>query len=162
MHIAAPAAKASATSAYAGLSATKVCWTPAYLIVQKGNHGTRTGETAVKCGSSSPHVHCAGQKGVVQPRQFSPGAVITANDKETIGTPMLPSSMMRLLRLPEVCRITGLGRAMIYRLQARDSFPHSVKITDHAVGWIDSEVQAWLAQRAALSRVRSRAIDAEI
>lgn len=59
---------------------------------------------------------------------------------------------MRLLRLPEVCRVAGLGRAMIYRLQARGSFPQSVKITEHAVGWIDTEVQAWLAQRAGLRR----------
>jgi prophage regulatory protein len=59
---------------------------------------------------------------------------------------------MRLLRLPEVCRVAGLGRAMIYRLQARGSFPQSVKITEHAVGWIDTEVQAWLARRAGLRR----------
>lgn len=59
------------------------------------------------------------------------------------------SDIIRIIRLPEVCRMTGLGRAMIYRLQSRKSFPQSVKITDYAVGWIDSEVQAWLAQRAA-------------
>lgn len=59
---------------------------------------------------------------------------------------------IRILRLPEVCRVTGLGRAMIYRLQARKRFPQSVKITDHAVGWIDSEVQAWLMERTTLSR----------
>lgn len=59
------------------------------------------------------------------------------------------SNVIRIIRLPEVCRMTGLGRAMIYRLQSRKSFPQSVKITDHAVGWIHSEVQAWLAQRAA-------------
>lgn len=57
--------------------------------------------------------------------------------------------VIRIIRLPEVCRMTGLGRAMIYRLQSRKSFPQSVKITDYAVGWFDSEVQTWLAQRAA-------------
>jgi prophage regulatory protein len=56
---------------------------------------------------------------------------------------------IRLLRLPEVCKATGLGRAMIYRLQAEQRFPKSVKITEHAVGWIESEVQTWLAARAA-------------
>jgi predicted DNA-binding transcriptional regulator AlpA len=40
---------------------------------------------------------------------------------------------LRILRLPEVCRVTGLKRAMIYRLQQRKSFPQSVKITEHAV-----------------------------
>jgi len=56
---------------------------------------------------------------------------------------------IRILRLPEVCQVTGLKRAMIYRLQQRKSFPQSVKITDHAVGWIDAEVQAWLEHRVA-------------
>jgi len=56
---------------------------------------------------------------------------------------------IRLLRLPEVCKATGLGRAMIYRLQAEQRFPKSVKITEHAVGWVEAEVQTWLAARAA-------------
>jgi prophage regulatory protein len=56
---------------------------------------------------------------------------------------------IRILRLPEVCKSTGLGRAMIYRLQAEQRFPKSVRITEHAVGWIESEVQTWLAARAA-------------
>jgi prophage regulatory protein len=56
---------------------------------------------------------------------------------------------IRILRLPEVCQVTGLKRAMIYRLQQRKRFPQSVKITDHAVGWIDAEIQAWLQRRAA-------------
>ncbi len=56
---------------------------------------------------------------------------------------------IRILRLPEVCKTTGLGRAMIYRLQAARRFPKSVKITEHAVGWIETEVQAWLAERIA-------------
>jgi prophage regulatory protein len=60
--------------------------------------------------------------------------------------------LSRWLRLPEVCQVTGLKRAMIYRLQQRKSFPQSVKITDHAVGWIDAEVQAWLEQRIAARR----------
>jgi prophage regulatory protein len=63
---------------------------------------------------------------------------------------------IRILRLPEVCQVTGLKRAMIYRLQQRKSFPQSVKITDHAVGWIDAEVQAWLEQRIAARRGGAR------
>ena len=56
---------------------------------------------------------------------------------------------IRILRLPEVCKATGLRRAMIYRLQAEQRFPKSVKITEHAVGWVESEVQTWLAARLA-------------
>jgi prophage regulatory protein len=69
----------------------------------------------------------------------------------------IAAGAIRILRLPEVCQVTGLKRAMIYRLQQRQSFPQSVKITDHAVGWIDAEVQAWLEQRVAARQVGARA-----
>ena len=57
--------------------------------------------------------------------------------------------LARILRLRDVCHTTGLGRSMIYRLQQEKRFPQSVKITDYAVGWLEAEVQQWLAQRAA-------------
>ena len=69
----------------------------------------------------------------------------------------IAAGAIRILRLPEVCQVTGLKRAMIYRLQQRKSFPQSVKITDHAVGWINAEVQAWLEQRVAARQVGARA-----
>lgn len=75
---------------------------------------------------------------------FSTGAsrqVLAANESTVVA--------LRMLRLPEVCQITGLKRAMIYRLQQQKSFPQNVKITDRAVGWVDAEVQAWLAKRIA-------------
>jgi prophage regulatory protein len=59
------------------------------------------------------------------------------------------ASPARILRLPAVISMTGLKRSMIYQLQAERRFPRSVKITDFAVGWLDTEVQAWVAQRAA-------------
>lgn len=65
---------------------------------------------------------------------------------------------VRILRLPEVCRRTGLSRAMIYRLQAARRFPQSVRITAYAVGWIEEEVNAWLVQRIARSRSQSKAM----
>jgi prophage regulatory protein len=65
---------------------------------------------------------------------------------------------VRILRLPEVCQRTGLSRAMIYRLQAARRFPQSVRITAYAVGWIEGEVQAWLLQRIARSRVDPKGI----
>ena len=63
-----------------------------------------------------------------------------------------PSIPIKVLRLPDVCKVTGLRRAMIYRLQSQQRFPHSISITDHAVGWIEREVQAWLEQRLAARR----------
>ena len=68
---------------------------------------------------------------------------------QSINASEAAAGAIRILRLPEVCQATGLKRAMIYRLQQRKRFPQSVKITDHAVGWIDAEVQAWLDERVA-------------
>src|SRR5258706_14625503 len=51
------------------------------------------------------------------------------------------------LRLPQVCKMTGLRRSMIYRMQAEKRFPQRIKLTERAVGWLEREVQEWLAQR---------------
>jgi len=53
----------------------------------------------------------------------------------------------QILRLPQVCRMTGLGRSMIYQLEAERRFPSRVRIGARAVGWVESEVQGWLAGR---------------
>jgi prophage regulatory protein len=45
--------------------------------------------------------------------------------------------------------MTGLGKTKIYELQAEGRFPMSVQITTHSVGWVEHEVQAWLAGRLA-------------
>ena len=36
---------------------------------------------------------------------------------------------------------------MVYQLEAEQRFPHRIKIGLRAVGWVESEIQAWLAQR---------------
>lgn len=54
----------------------------------------------------------------------------------------------RILRWPEVQQLTGLSRTTVWRLIAAQQFPRSVKITSHAVGWRQSEVNAWIESRA--------------
>jgi prophage regulatory protein len=58
----------------------------------------------------------------------------------------------RILRLPEVCAVTGLGRSFIYQLQADGSFPKRVKLGVRAVGWLEDEVQRWLSDKGAENR----------
>jgi prophage regulatory protein len=62
------------------------------------------------------------------------------------------TSAGNVVRLPEVRRMTGLGRSTIYRLQADQQFPQSIKLSIRAVGWLEREVQKWLAKRVASSR----------
>jgi prophage regulatory protein len=64
---------------------------------------------------------------------------------------------IKILRLPQVCEVTGLCRSMIYQLEADLQFPQRVKIGVRAVGWLDKEVNAWLTRRVAMSRTKSTA-----
>lgn len=52
-----------------------------------------------------------------------------------------------LLRIRDVCRVTALSRSTIYHLEAQQRFPGRVKVGLRAVGWVDSEVQAWIVKR---------------
>jgi prophage regulatory protein len=67
---------------------------------------------------------------------------------------MIPSNdeVIRILRLPQVCSVTGLGRSMIYQMEADQRFPKRVRIGTRAVGWLEGEVRAWLQKRIELSR----------
>jgi prophage regulatory protein len=62
---------------------------------------------------------------------------------------------LKILRLRQVCEVTGLCRSMIYQMEADLRFPQRVKIGVRAVGWLDSEVHAWLIRRIAVSRTKS-------
>lgn len=55
----------------------------------------------------------------------------------------------RLLRLPEVQRLTGLGRSAIYQQMKEGFFPRSVKVGPRAATWSEAAVQAWIRQRLA-------------
>jgi prophage regulatory protein len=56
-----------------------------------------------------------------------------------------------ILRLPEVMRLTGLGRSTIYRLLAVGQFPSPVQLSVRAVGWRRSDVDHWTAERPQVS-----------
>ncbi len=45
--------------------------------------------------------------------------------------------------------MTGLRRSMVYQLEAAGGFPRRVKLATRAVGWVESEVRAWIAARIA-------------
>ena len=59
----------------------------------------------------------------------------------------------RLLRRPEVEARTGLRRAAIYSAIKAGKFPRPVRIGDRAVAWSEAEIDGWIAERIAESRV---------
>jgi prophage regulatory protein len=57
-----------------------------------------------------------------------------------------------ILRLPAVMKRTGLSRSSVYLWIAKGQFPAPVSLGARAVGWVESEVEEWIARRIAQSR----------
>ncbi len=57
------------------------------------------------------------------------------------------SNRDRILRDPEVAERTGLSRTTRWRLIKAQKFPQPVKLTEHAVGWRESEINNWVESR---------------
>ena len=53
----------------------------------------------------------------------------------------------RILRDDEVRERTGISRTTRWRLIKVEKFPKPVKLTEHAIGWRESSIDAWLASR---------------
>ena len=52
-----------------------------------------------------------------------------------------------LIRIDNVCAISGLSVPTIYRLMAKGVFPRPVKITGTARAWKLSEIASWIETR---------------
>ncbi|EFS1132608.1 AlpA family transcriptional regulator [Salmonella enterica] len=59
-----------------------------------------------------------------------------------------------LIRLPEVLKRTGFGKAWIYRLISEGRFPTPVKIGVRAVAFVESEVDEWIQSVIETSRIK--------
>jgi prophage regulatory protein len=53
----------------------------------------------------------------------------------------------RILREPEVGEKTGLSRTTRWRLTKKNKFPAPVRLSDTAIGWRASDIEAWIASR---------------
>ena len=59
---------------------------------------------------------------------------------------------MRIIRTEDLTRRLGLSRATIFRNVKAGSFPPSVKLTARTIGWYSTDIEAWIAARAATSK----------
>ncbi len=55
----------------------------------------------------------------------------------------------RIVREQERRKITGLSRSQALRLEREGHFPQRRKLGKNAVGWLESELQAWVTSRVA-------------
>lgn len=58
---------------------------------------------------------------------------------------------LRILRIKQLVERTNLSRATLYVLMASDpTFPKKIKLTARSIGFLESEVDAWITARAEL------------
>ena len=58
----------------------------------------------------------------------------------------------RILRLQNVQSRTGLSRSTIYALIKKRRFPQNIALAPRCVGWLESEIEAWITSRIQASR----------
>lgn len=64
-------------------------------------------------------------------------------------TPLRDPRPIKILRIKDVSAITGLKPEAIYRLGREGKFPRPVKIGTFSSGWVEAEIQDYLATRIA-------------
>lgn len=57
-----------------------------------------------------------------------------------------------IIRLHQVKERTGLSRSTLYSLIKENRFPTSIAIGARAVGWLSSDIDAWIEARVKASR----------
>ena len=58
----------------------------------------------------------------------------------------------RILRIREVTDRIGVARSTIYEWQSRGAFPPSIPLGERSIGWLESDVTAWIERKAAEGR----------
>jgi prophage regulatory protein len=61
----------------------------------------------------------------------------------------------KFLRLTEVQRRIPYSRSTIYLKVSRGEFPQPINLGARAVGWLESDIDEWIAQRIDKSRERA-------
>lgn len=57
---------------------------------------------------------------------------------------------MQILKIKQVCKKIGMSRATVYRLLKIDqTFPKPLKLGLAAIGWLESDIEAWLISKKA-------------
>ena len=63
----------------------------------------------------------------------------------------------KFLRLCEVQRRVPYSRSTIYLKVSRGEFPQPINLGARAVGWLESDIDEWIARRIDKSRERASA-----
>jgi prophage regulatory protein len=58
----------------------------------------------------------------------------------------------KVLRLPAVLAITGLSKSTVYVRIFEGTFPQSQILGPRTVGWLESDINAWIKQQIEITR----------
>lgn len=61
----------------------------------------------------------------------------------------------RILRLKQAKERTGLSRSTLYALIKEGKFPTPIALGARAVGWLSSDIDAWIEARVKASRANA-------
>jgi len=67
----------------------------------------------------------------------------------------MTESRSRILTAREVTTRTGLSRTTVWRLERFGKFPPRRQLSANRVGWIEEEVNDWIATRTAIPGTRA-------
>jgi len=60
----------------------------------------------------------------------------------------------KILRLPALKELTGLSRSTLYLRISKNEFPAPISLGGRAVGWVEEDVENWLAEKIEASRTK--------
>ena len=59
----------------------------------------------------------------------------------------------RIIRKKDAAKMLGVSFKVLDRLEAKGQFPKKIKISERAVGWLESEISNYIATRIVLRRL---------
>ncbi len=59
---------------------------------------------------------------------------------------------LALLRPLEAAKRCGISRSQLYELRAKGQFPRAVPITKNSIGFLESDVDAWIQKKVDAAR----------
>ena len=66
-----------------------------------------------------------------------------------------------ILRLPDVEARCAVNRRTLYYWIERGMFPRPINLGPRTVGWLDRDIEAWIAERASASRPEPGSVGGE-
>ncbi len=54
---------------------------------------------------------------------------------------------LQVIRTVELANILGVSKQTLWRMEKRGDLPRKVSISERAVGWLKSDIEAWLESK---------------